>query len=89
MHFSSFSRKRRPQTNGMGAAVHWGMLPYRMLVAEMGNAIDAACGAAPERLYRIGLDGRVAYHEGAGPHFFDLEAWEQAMAASVRALAAP
>ena len=64
-------------------------LSIPVLVEEMNNAIDAAYGAAPERLYLIGVDGRVAYHGGAGPHFFDLEAWEQAIAASVRALAAP
>jgi hypothetical protein len=64
-------------------------LSIPVLVEEMNNAIDAAYGAAPERLYLIGVDGRVAYHGGARPHFFDLEAWEQAIAASVRAVAAP
>jgi Iodothyronine deiodinase len=64
-------------------------LSIPVLVEEMNKAIDEAYGAAPERLYLIGVDGRVAYHGGAGPHFFDLEAWEQAIAASVRALAAP
>jgi Iodothyronine deiodinase len=64
-------------------------LSIPVLVEEMNNAIDEAYGAAPERLYLIGVDGRVAYHGGAGPHFFDLEAWEEAIAASVRALAAP
>ena len=64
-------------------------LSIPVLVEEMDNAMDEAYGAAPERLYLIGVDGRVAYHGGAGPHFFDLEAWEQAIAASVRALAAP
>lgn len=58
-----------------------------ILVEEMDNAIDEAYGAAPERLYLIGADGRVAYHGGAGPHFFDLDAWEQAIAASVNTLA--
>ena len=43
------------------------------LVEELDNAIDEAFGAAPERLYLIGKDGRVVYHGGAGPHFFDLE----------------
>ncbi len=54
-----------------------------ILVEEMDNAIDEAYGAAPERLYLIGRDGRVAYHGGAGPHFFDLDAWERAIEASV------
>ena len=64
-------------------------LPLPVLVEEMDNAIDEAYGAAPERLYLIGVDGRVAYQGGAGPHFFDLEAWEQAIAASVRAVVVP
>ena len=64
-------------------------LPLPVLVEEMDNAIDEAYGAAPERLYLIGVDGRVAYQGGAGPHFFDLAAWEQAIAASVRAVVAP
>ena len=52
-----------------------------VLVEEMNNAIDEAYGAAPERLYLIGVDGKVAYKGGAGPHFFDLEEWEQAIEA--------
>ena len=64
-------------------------LSIPVLIEEMNNAIDEAYGAAPERLYLIGVDGRVAYHGGAGPHFFDLDAWKQAIAVSVRALAAP
>ena len=50
-----------------------------VLVEEMDNVIDEAYGAAPERLYLIDADGRVPYHGGAGPHFFDLEEWEQAL----------
>ncbi len=56
-----------------------------ILVEEMDNVIDEAYGAAPERLYLIGRDGRVVHHGGAGPHFFDLDAWEQAIEASVAA----
>ena len=54
-----------------------------ILVEEMDNAIDEAYGAAPERLYLVDADGRVAYHGGAGPHFFDLDEWEQAIASTV------
>lgn len=50
-----------------------------ILIEEMDNAIDEAYGAAPERLYLVGADGRVAYHGGAGPHFFDLDEWEAAI----------
>ncbi len=49
------------------------------LVEEMDNAIDEAYGAAPERLYLIGKDGRVVYRGGAGPHFFDLDELDAAL----------
>ena len=52
-----------------------------VLVEEMDNAIDEPYGSAPERLYLIGADGKVAYQGGAGPHFFDLDEWEQAIEA--------
>ncbi len=49
------------------------------LVEEIDNTIDEAYGAAPERLYLIGKDGRVVYHGGAGPHFFDLDELDSAL----------
>lgn len=63
-------------------------LPLPVLIAERGHAIDAAYGVAPERLSLIGGDGRVAYQGGAGPPFFALAAWKQAIAARVHALVA-
>ena len=50
-----------------------------VIIEDMDNAVDEAYGAAPERLYLVDVDGRVAYHGGAGPHFFDLDEWEQAI----------
>ena len=44
-------------------------LALPIVVEEMDNAIDEAYGAAPERLYLIGRDGRVAYHGGAARTF--------------------
>lgn len=58
-------------------------LSIPVLVEEMDNAIDEAYGAAPERLYLIDQDGRVAYHGGAGPHFFDLKSWELAILGTI------
>ena len=52
-----------------------------IIIEDMDNAIDEAYGAAPERLYLVDIDGNVAYHGGAGPHFFDLDEWEQAIQA--------
>lgn len=53
----------------------------------MDNAIDEAYGAAPERLYLVDVDGKVACPGGAGPHFFDLDEWERAIRACVAAMA--
>ena len=55
-----------------------------VLVEEMDNGTDEAYGAAPERLYLVGADGKVAYKGGAGPHFFDLDEWEQAIKACLK-----
>ena len=52
-----------------------------IIIEEMDNAVDEAYGAAPERLYLVDVDGKVAYHGGAGPHFFDLDQWEHAIEA--------
>lgn len=58
-----------------------------IIIEEMNNAIDEAYGAAPERLYLVDVDGNVAYHGGAGPHFFDLDEWEQAIVACAASVA--
>ncbi|MBI3326243.1 MAG: hypothetical protein HYZ81_06030, partial [Nitrospinae bacterium] len=39
-------------------------MPMPVLIEDIDNAIDEAYGAAPERLYLVGTDGRVAYHGG-------------------------
>ena len=57
-----------------------------IIIEEMDNAIDEIYGAAPERLYLVDVDGNVAYHGGAGPHFFDLDEWEQAIEAGAAAV---
>ncbi len=55
-----------------------------IIVEEMDNAIDEAYGAAPERLYLVGIDGKVAYQGGAGPHFFNPDEWERAIEACIQ-----
>ena len=60
-----------------------------IIIEEMNNAIDEAYGAAPERLYLVGVDGKVAYQGGAGPHFFNLDEWERAIEAVVKVPATP
>ena len=73
-HQSYAEREEAAQSCSIG--LHIG-LP--IIIEEMDNAIDEAYGAAPERLYLVDVDGKVAYHGGAGPHFFDLDEWEQAI----------
>ena len=58
-----------------------------VLIEEMSNDIDEAYGAAPERLYIVDAQGKVAYHGGAGPHFFDLDEWEEALEVCLRVTA--
>ena len=58
-----------------------------IIIEEMDNAIDEIYGAAPERLYLVDVDGNVAYHGGAGPHFFNLDQWEQAIEACAASVA--
>ena len=58
-----------------------------IIIEEMDNAIDETYGAAPERLYLVDGAGNVAYHGGGGPHFFDLDEWEQAIQACVASVA--
>lgn len=53
------------------------------LVEDIDNGIDDAYGAAPVRQYVIGKDGKVTYHGGAGPHFLDLDEWEQAIKSTI------
>lgn len=75
-HRSYAEREEAAQSCSIG--LHIG-LP--IIIEEMDNAIDEAYGAAPERLYVVDVDGKVAYHGGAGPHFFNLDEWEQAIEA--------
>ena len=53
-------------------------------IEEMDNAIDEAYGAAPNRGYVVGLDGKVWFRGGVGPHFFDLDEWERAIETCVK-----
>ena len=56
-----------------------------ILIEEIDNSIDEAYGAAPERLYLIGANGKVAYQGGAGPHFFNLDEWQNAIETCLKA----
>ncbi len=49
------------------------------LVDGMDDAVCEAYTALPERLYVVGIDGRIAYKGGLGPMQFDAEEWEAAI----------
>jgi len=55
------------------------------LVDEMDDAVAAAYGAMPERLYLISRDGKVAYKGGIGPMFFKPLEWQEAIGAYLAA----
>lgn len=73
-HQSYGEREEAAQTCTIGLQIS---MPT--VVEEMDNVIDEAYGAATERLYLIGKDGKVVYHGGAGPHLFDLDEFEEAI----------
>ena len=54
-----------------------------MLIEGIDNGVDDAYGAAPVRQYVIGKDGKVTYHGGGGPHFLDLDDWEEAIKSTI------
>ncbi len=45
--------------------------PIPALVDDIGDSVNEAYGAWPDRLYLIGADGRVAYRGDPGPLGFD------------------
>ncbi len=49
------------------------------LVDEMDNSVMLAYNGMPERLYLIGVDGKIAYKGGVGPMFFDSAEWREAI----------
>ena len=49
------------------------------VVDKMDDAVAKAYAAMPERLYLIGLDGKVSYKGGMGPMSFRPEEWQQAI----------
>ncbi len=47
--------------------------PIPALVDGIDDAVNLAYAAHPDRLYLVGLDGRIAYHGFEGPMGFDVE----------------
>jgi hypothetical protein len=53
--------------------------PMPALVDGMDNAVERAYAAAPDRLYLVARDGRVAYRSGRGPFGFKPDELEAAI----------
>lgn len=50
-------------------------LEMPMALDHMSDDVDEAYRAAPERLYLVDGNGRIAYRGGLGPWDFDVEEW--------------
>ena len=57
--------------------------PIPALIDTIDNAVEGAYAAAPDRLYLIGRDGRVAYRGGPGPFGFRPDELDDAIAAEL------
>ena len=60
-------------------------LTMPLLLDGMDNAASEAFAAWPERIYVVGVDGRIAFKGGPGPWEFDPEAAGRALGEIVRA----
>lgn len=54
-----------------------------VLVDGVDNAVASAYGAWPDRLYLVGLDGRIAFQGGVGPFGFRPSQLESAIRAAL------
>lgn len=57
-------------------------LPMPALIDGLDDKVGRAYGGWPDRLYVIGIDGKVEYAGARGPAGFDTAAWEKAIAAA-------
>jgi len=65
------------------------MAPMPALVDGIDNAVDTAYAAAPDRLYLVGRDGKIAYRSGRGPFGFKPEELERAIEKELAKKASP
>jgi type I thyroxine 5'-deiodinase len=59
-------------------------LTIPMLIDDMDDAACRAFSAWPERIYIIGVDGRIAYQGGHGPYDFDPQGARAALEGMLR-----
>ena len=78
IHDPKTIEERRKVAGMCEVAMQYGVRTY---VDEMDDAVMIAYAARPERLYLVGVDGRVAYAGGRGPFDFRPEELQQAIEA--------
>ena len=54
-------------------------MPMPAIVDKLDDKVNKAYKGWPDRLYLIGVDGRVSYAGGRGPFFFSPKEWEAAI----------
>jgi len=59
-------------------------LKLPMVLDDMGNTVDEAYAALPDRLYVVDANGTVKYRSEAGPWGFDVDAWEKAIVMEIQ-----
>lgn len=55
-------------------------LPMLAVVDKIDDEVNRSYDAAPDRLYLVGKDGKIAYAGDRGPFGFDPDAFERAIA---------
>lgn len=57
-------------------------LPMPAIIDGVDDKVGRAYGGWPDRLYVIGIDGKVEYAGARGPAGFDTAAWEKGIVAA-------
>ncbi len=57
---------------------------YTALVDRMDDKVNKAYGAAPDRLYLVGRNGKIAYAGARGPMGFSPDELEKAIVAELK-----
>ena len=75
-HDPTTMAERRNVANDCEVALQYGIKTY---VDEMDDAVMLAYAAWPERLYLVGIDGKICYAAGVGPWGFKPEELDEAI----------
>ena len=59
-------------------------LPMPAVVDKLDDKVNQAYKGWPDRLYLVGVDGKLSYGGGRGPFFFSPDEWEAAIKAELK-----